>query len=72
MSRMLERRSFITGLVSLVAAPAIVRAGSLMPVKVMVETRPVYEVEVAYGIMRTRWITKAEAIEMFPYREAVA
>lgn len=33
----LHRRSFITGLVSLVAAPAIVRAGSLMPVKVMIE-----------------------------------
>jgi hypothetical protein len=32
-----SRRSFITGLVSLVAAPAIVRAGSLMPVRVMVE-----------------------------------
>ncbi len=27
------RRSFITGLITLVAAPAIVRAGSLMPVK---------------------------------------
>lgn len=32
---MIERRGFITGLVSLVAAPAIVRAGSLMPVRVM-------------------------------------
>ncbi len=32
---MINRRSLITGLVSLVAAPAIVRAGSLMPVKVM-------------------------------------
>lgn len=32
---MLERRQFITGLISLVAAPAIIRAGSLMPVKVM-------------------------------------
>jgi len=33
----LARRSFITGLVALgVAAPAIVRAGSLMPVKQMV------------------------------------
>lgn len=31
----LARRSFITGLISLVAAPAIIRAGSLMPVKVM-------------------------------------
>ena len=30
---MLERRKFLTGLISLVAAPAIVRAGSLMPVK---------------------------------------
>lgn len=29
------RRSIITGLIALVAAPAIVRAGSLMPVKVM-------------------------------------
>lgn len=33
---MIGRRGFITGLISLVAAPAIVRAGSLMPVKVMV------------------------------------
>lgn len=32
---MIGRRGFITGLISLVAAPAIVRAGSLMPVKVM-------------------------------------
>lgn len=30
---MIERRAFLTGLISLVAAPAIVRAGSLMPVK---------------------------------------
>lgn len=29
------RRSLITGLVSLIAAPAIVRAGSLMPVKAL-------------------------------------
>ena len=33
----LNRRSLITGLISLVAAPAIVRAGSLMPVKQMIE-----------------------------------
>ena len=33
----LSRRSLITGLISLVAAPAIVRAGSLMPVKQMIE-----------------------------------
>ena len=30
-----SRRTFITGLISFVAAPAIVRAGSLMPVKQM-------------------------------------
>lgn len=30
-----SRRSFITGLVSFIAAPAIVRAASLMPVKLM-------------------------------------
>jgi hypothetical protein len=34
---MMNRRSLITGLVSLVAAPAIVRATSLMPVKTMIE-----------------------------------
>lgn len=33
----MNRRGFITGLISLVAAPAIVRIGSLMPVKVMIE-----------------------------------
>jgi hypothetical protein len=33
----LSRRSLITGLVSFVAAPAIVRAANLMPVKVMEE-----------------------------------
>lgn len=32
---MASRRQFITGLISFVAAPAIVRAGSLMPIKVM-------------------------------------
>ena len=30
---MIQRRSFLTGLVSLMAAPAIVRASSLMPIK---------------------------------------
>ena len=33
---MIERRKFISGLISFVAAPAIVRAGNLMPVKQMV------------------------------------
>lgn len=33
----MKRRAFIGGLIALVAAPAIVRAGSLMPVKTVVE-----------------------------------
>lgn len=37
-----SRRSFITGLVALVAAPAIVRAGSLMQVKGTI-LRPPYD-----------------------------
>lgn len=39
-----SRRSFITGLAALVAAPAIVRAGSLMPVKTMIEPRRFYAI----------------------------
>lgn len=31
----MNRRGFITGLISLVAAPAIVKCGSLMPVRVI-------------------------------------
>jgi hypothetical protein len=34
---MIGRRGFITGLVSLAAAPAIVRSGSLMPIKAIIE-----------------------------------
>ena len=33
---LIERRSFLTGLASIVAAPAIVRASSLMPVKALI------------------------------------
>jgi hypothetical protein len=35
---MLNRRGLITGLISLVAAPAIVRASNLMPVKMMISS----------------------------------
>jgi hypothetical protein len=35
-----SRRGFITGLIALVAAPAIVRAGSLMPVRRMIDRMP--------------------------------
>lgn len=36
----MNRRELIAGLVSLVAAPAIVRAGSLMPVRAMIIEPP--------------------------------
>lgn len=35
---MINRRSLITGLISFIAAPAIVRASNLMPVKTMLPT----------------------------------
>jgi len=35
-----SRRGFITGLISLVAAPAIVRVASIMPVKAMADFDP--------------------------------
>jgi hypothetical protein len=38
---MLQRRGFLTGLVSALAAPAIVRASSLMPVRTMIWAPPV-------------------------------
>jgi hypothetical protein len=86
---MLERRSFIAGLISLVVAPAIVRAGSLMPVKSMdglqewgssVRWRDLVaaqrEINLRHSAMlnyaERRWISLAEALEMFPDREAIA
>ena len=42
------RRAFLTGLISFVAAPAIVRASSLMPVK-MIEPEII---QIGYGITR--------------------
>lgn len=47
----LSRRSLITGLVSLVAAPAIVRASSLMPVKAM---PPANWLDQAYSLTKTQ------------------
>jgi hypothetical protein len=48
LSRLYSRRSLIIGLVSLVAAPAIVRASSLMPVKALLT-----EEELAVAFMRS-------------------
>lgn len=41
---MIDRRSLITGLISFVAAPAIVRVTNLMPVKIMLA--PPYRVDI--------------------------
>lgn len=40
---MTTRRDFITGLISFVAAPAIVRVTSIMPVKSMIEAEEIIE-----------------------------
>lgn len=45
-----SRRSFITGLASIIAAPAIVRAASLMPVKII---QPVDEQDI-YALLAQR------------------
>jgi hypothetical protein len=39
---MLERRNFLTGLISALAAPAIVRASSIMPIRTMLWTPPLW------------------------------
>ena len=57
---MINRRGLITGLIAFAAAPAIVRASSLMPVKVIKPTITIQEyadyilkaqVDVLYGMM---------------------
>ena len=45
----LSRRSLITGLISMMAAPAIVRASSLMPVKQMLPEPGVIGIDMASG-----------------------
>jgi hypothetical protein len=45
----IERRQFLTGLIALVAAPAIVRAHNLMPVRqILIEPSP-YQISVFSG-----------------------
>lgn len=62
----LSRRGLITGLVSLVAAPAIVRVASLMPVKVMEPTWQTFHLDIGWGVMPVRWISYEEALERWP------
>lgn len=46
---MLSRRGLITGLVSFMAAPAIVRASSLMPVKALIEPPIFIDEDLTWG-----------------------
>jgi hypothetical protein len=64
----LARRSFITGLISLVAAPAIIRAGSLMPVKVML-AEPEYEYIV---VSSSQWTDLLKAQRSINLRRSIA
>lgn len=70
----LTRRSLITGLISLVAAPAIVRAGSLMPVKVMAtdaECQAVVNAMVSYWMDQNGfWMMEPNGMHRISYCEA--
>lgn len=55
-----NRRSFITGLISFVAAPAIVRVTSIMPIKaIVVEPIPQYYRTLYHGnpVGDNAWVT---------------
>jgi hypothetical protein len=49
---LMPRRKFLTGLMGLVAAPAVVKAASLMPVKVIQPEFQFTEVSMGYAITR--------------------
>lgn len=64
---MIKRRAFLTGLIGIIASPAIVRASSLMPIKVIdrerettlrwflqpIRRHPGYEMLMQYQYLRT-------------------
>lgn len=64
----MNRRGLITGLVSLIAAPAVVKAELLMPVK----TQPIIinRIEILYPYQRDalEWLKKSQ----FDYNKAVS
>lgn len=78
----MERRAFITGLVSFVAAPAIVRASNLMAVKTMpsdlehwgsrVDIQDLIRAQAEINerhiafIATRRWISREEALAIWP------
>ena len=53
----MNRRGFLTGALGFLAAPAIVRAGSLMPVSVLpVETRGILPLPYRSAVFTTAWV----------------
>lgn len=69
----LSRRSLITGLVSLVAAPAIVRAGSIMPVKAWAEGSPLWFDPLWYDpIVDAYWANPAGAYRRYGGDKVIA
>lgn len=58
----MPRRRFVAGLLGLVAAPAIVKAASLMPVKAIEPEWPIVERSVGFEVQSFEW-------EMFTFEE---
>lgn len=66
-----SRRSFLTGLAAtIITAPAIVRVGSLMPVKVM-GVSPYWEGATLYGGVAIKPIRIAPDFQMFVHQRLV-
>jgi hypothetical protein len=69
----LPRRSFLTGLTGLIAAPAVVRASALMPIKVWTPPRELWRIpssqwtdaewDAATRALRGRWPSQWTEIE---------
>lgn len=49
----IPRRQLITGLISLIAAPAIVRISSIMPVKNMMDFQPRFICHACYNLFES-------------------
>jgi hypothetical protein len=58
----LPRRKFLTGLMGLVAAPAVVKATSLMPVKSFVEPQ-------LYTFPNKVWVPRSSGVNLAQIRE---
>lgn len=66
---MINRRSLITGLVSLVAAPAIVRVSSIMPVKALPPpVYPLHDVPWVDAAVREQILADIAAAMQIPVR----